>query len=197
MRQTLINIINFVIALLAAICGYICVELGIHAYNTNVLWAMAFGSAGMAFCVTWWHGSPLLFKGWRWLRNTEKINELDQRVVDLIEDGASLYEKAAEMSQELENETRNHEYNMRRMESELSILKDKYEILYRTLVYNVTNPENAGFDIMAKEADRESNKAKIVVDEHISRNLSSENLSQIKAESLSAFIARLNNNNKK
>ena len=130
---------------------------------------------------------------WRWLRQEDKIKEMDQRIVDLINDGASLYEKAAEISAELENETRHYEYNMRRMEKELNLLKDKYEIVYRTLIYNVTNPKNAGFDKMQEDAGGQSNLAKLIVDEHIMLNMSDENQRHIKAVSLEQFIAKINN----
>jgi hypothetical protein len=122
----------------------------------------------------------------------DKIEEMDQRYAQLCEDAAGFYADAANLYAELENEIRNNEYNTKRMENELSILKDKYEILYRTLIYNVTNPENAGFDIMVKEAGRQSNLAKLVVDEHIRLNMSPENLSQIKAQDFATFLAKIN-----
>jgi hypothetical protein len=92
----------------------------------------------------------------------------------------------------MENEIRNNEYNTKRLKDELSIANDKYEILYRTLIYNVTNPANAGFDIMVQEAGRQSNLAKLVVDEHIRLNMSPENLSQIKAQDFATFLAKIN-----
>lgn len=129
---------------------------------------------------------------WRWLRQQDKIEEMDQRIVDLINDGASLYEKAAEISAEMENETRNYEYNMKRVEKELQLLKDKYEIAYRTWIYNVTHPKNAGLAIMQEKAERNSEKAKAQIDENIAINLTAENQRHIKAISLEQFLTTIN-----
>lgn len=191
MRQTFIDIVNLIIAILAAICGWLFIDLSIG--QADGLWTISIVTGLMALCLAYSHGGPLVYRSWRWLRQADKIKELDERVVELIEDGANWYEKAAEMSAELKNEVSNYEYNMKRLKDELSIANDKYEILYRTLIYNVTNPANAGFDIMAKEAGGQSNLAKLVVDEHIHRNMSFDNLSKIKAESFEKFLAKINN----
>jgi hypothetical protein len=193
MRQTFIDIIKLIVSIIAAIFGYIFVDVGIHAYDQSQLfWVISIGAGLMLFSLAHWQGGPLLYRGWRQLRQMDKIEEMDQRYAQLCEDAAGFYADAANLYAELENEIRNNEYNTKRMENELSILKDKYEILYRTLIYNVTNPENAGFDIMVKEAGRQSNLAKLVVDEHIRLNMSPENLSQIKAQDFATFLAKIN-----
>jgi hypothetical protein len=189
MRQIFINIVSIIISVILASFSWTCVEMAI---TLKPIWVLSIAGAVISWVSIFWLMGPMVHRGWRQLRQMDKIEEMDQRIADLIEDGANMYEKAAEIHAELENETRNYEYNTKRMEKELAITKDKCEVLYRTLIYNVTNPENAGFDIMVKEAGRQSNLAKLVVDEHIRLNLTAENLSYIKAQNFEDFLATIN-----
>jgi hypothetical protein len=189
MRQIFINIVSIIISVILAIFSWTCVEMAI---TLKPIWALSMGGAVCAWISIFWLMGPMVHRGWRQLRQMDKIEDMDQRYAQLCEDAAGFYANGAELHAELENEIRNNEYNTKRLKDELSIANDKYEILYRTLIYNVTNPANAGFDIMVQEAGRQSNLAKLVVDEHIRLNMSPENLSQIKAQDFATFLAKIN-----